>query len=223
MDRDPYRSEYTAGLSEAEFTFMIPKSILFFDTETTGVDVRKDRVVELAWLLCSPDGKTILEETRLIKPEGFVIPEEAAKIHGITTQIADEEGEDFIEVIKKFLPAFHSADLIVGHNVLYDIEIIKSECSRFNVDSSILNVKPRFCTMNQLTAFCKIPRLNGGTGYKFPSLSEAYEILTGSHLIACHDALVDTEACKAIFFSAIEKRVIRFNEEHPMFLAEVVR
>ncbi|PKL59097.1 MAG: hypothetical protein CVV33_09610, partial [Methanomicrobiales archaeon HGW-Methanomicrobiales-4] len=120
-------------------------------------------------------------------------------------------------------PAFHSADLVVGHNIIYDIEIIKSECSRFNIVSSVFNDKSRFCTMNQLTAFCKIPRLNGGTGFKFPSLSEAYEILTGSHLINCHDALVDTEACKAIFFSAIEKGVIRFNEEHPTVLAEMVR
>ena len=202
---------------------MIPKKILFFDTETTGVDVRKDRVIEIAWLCCSLDGIMKYSKTRLIKPEGFTIPDEAVQIHGITNQIADEEGEDFSEVIRNFLRDLHAVDLIVGHNIIYDIEILKSECSRVNIDPIEFKDKSRFCTMKQLSQFCKIPRLSGGTGYKFPTLSEVYEILTGSQLINCHDALVDTEACKAIFFSAIEKGIIQFNAEHPAILAEVIR
>ena len=60
---------------------MNPDVILFFDTETTGVNTKRDRIVELAWVLCDNEGKIIREETRLIIPEGFEIPVEASAIH----------------------------------------------------------------------------------------------------------------------------------------------
>ena len=49
------------------------RNFLFFDTETTGIDLGSSRIVELAWLVCSPDGKEIKSKNYLIKPNGFKI------------------------------------------------------------------------------------------------------------------------------------------------------
>ncbi|PWR73863.1 exonuclease domain-containing protein [Methanospirillum lacunae] len=56
---------------------MRPNHIFIFDTETTGTDVHKDRVVEIAWLLATAAGEIILEDSRFIKPDGFTIPDSA--------------------------------------------------------------------------------------------------------------------------------------------------
>lgn len=75
--------------------------------------------------------------------------------------------------------------------------------------------------MIRLTTYCKIPSTNGYPGYKYPKLTEAYSAVTGNHLVDCHDALVDIEACKEIFFAAIDRGIFRYHEDHPTVLIEV--
>ena len=77
---------------------MKPELLLFFDTETTGTDPRLARAVEIAWIVCTGDGQIVKEETHLVKPKGFTIPDQAAAIHGITTEIAEAEGLDLSEI-----------------------------------------------------------------------------------------------------------------------------
>lgn len=83
--------------------------ILFFDTETTGVprDYKAPvtdsdnwpRLVQLGWIVSNANGDVIKERNYLISPNGyFIIPEEAAKVHGITTFKANSEGHDLLEV-----------------------------------------------------------------------------------------------------------------------------
>ncbi len=200
---------------------MKPNHILFFDTETTGIDVNKDRVVEIAWILATAAGETILEDSRIIKPSGFEIPAESEAIHGISTELATNEGEDLTKVLADFFSDMEDADLLVGHNLQYDRNIIRRECLRTKINSNPLS-KPQFCTMINSTAFCRIPRGNGNC-YKFPRLKEAYEIIVRADLIDCHDALVDTEACKAIFFSGIDQGIWRYADEDSICTMEVLR
>ena len=85
---------------------------LFFDTETTGVprnykapssDTRNwPRLVQLAWILTDENGNRIHTGNQIVKPDGFVIPADAAKVHGITTQRAMAEGIPLNEVINLF-------------------------------------------------------------------------------------------------------------------------
>ena len=75
---------------------------LFFDTETTGLprnwkapvtDLNNwPRLVQLAYLYYDADGKKIMGGDCIIKPEGFTIPTDASRVHGITTERALEEG-----------------------------------------------------------------------------------------------------------------------------------
>lgn len=118
---------------------MRPNHILFFDTETTGIDVHKDRVVEIAWLLATAAVEIILEDSRIIKPDGFTIPEESTKIHGISTEVAISEGEDLSKVFSDFFSDMEDADLLVGHNLQYDRIIIRSECLRVKINSNQLS------------------------------------------------------------------------------------
>lgn len=200
---------------------MKPEIIIFFDTETTGIDCRKDRIVEIAWLLCKPDGKIIREETRMIRSDDFSIPDEAAWIHGITTEIALEEGNDHSSVLLEFMKDFSGAGLVVGHNVPFDLSLVEEEYKRSHIDFHELHEKSQFSTMRGLKDFCKIPPTGYYPDYKFPKLSEAYRAVTGNDLIDDHDGLMDTEACKEMFFVALEKHIFRFHEGHPSVLVEV--
>jgi DNA polymerase III epsilon subunit-like protein len=77
---------------------------LFFDTETTGIpknykapasDARNwPRLVQLAWLLVDKDGNEQKSVEHIVKPDGFSIPADVAKIHGITNDMAKQSGVD---------------------------------------------------------------------------------------------------------------------------------
>ena len=75
---------------------------LFFDTETTGLPKKWQapvsdldnwpRIVQLAWILSDDKGKQLAGQNYIIKPEGFLIPEESSRVHGISTEKAMNEG-----------------------------------------------------------------------------------------------------------------------------------
>jgi DNA polymerase III epsilon subunit-like protein len=115
---------------------MPDKKTLIFDTETTGLPtrdrkIRKDplswpRLVEIGWIICSQDGTQLFEESMIIIPEGFAIPEPATKIHGITTEEAKLSGVSIDVALDLFCTAAGHADYYVAHNLSYDIRIILS-------------------------------------------------------------------------------------------------
>lgn len=159
----------------------MPEKILFFDCETTGFSSQA-RVVQLAWICQNADGETIGEHSHVIKPDGFDIPEKTTAIHGISTQEALDGGDDLKEVINSFLSYALSADLLVGHNVAFDIRMIQQELDRgwMHDIKSIESV----CTMKKATKFCG----------KKPKLQKLYEKLFCEQFENAHDALADVRA-----------------------------
>ena len=85
---------------------------LIFDTETTGLPKRWNapltdsdnwpRCIQIAWQLHDKNGVLLEHEDYLVQPEGFNIPYDAEKIHGISTELAEKNGIPLTEVIKKF-------------------------------------------------------------------------------------------------------------------------
>ncbi len=189
---------------------------LFFDTETTGLprtyrDSITDlenwpRVVQIAWLTYNKSGKLLSENDYIIKPEGFVIPKEATKIHGITTKKALTDGYDLNVVLSQFAMDVKKSSLIVAHNIDFDEKIIAAEFLRKKINHN-LSKKPKVCTMCSSTDFCEIPGYYGK--YKWPNLRELHCTLFDYDFEDVHNALADVKACAKCFFELKKQGVIK--------------
>ena len=113
---------------------------LIFDTETTGLPKRWNapltdtnnwpRCVQIAWQLHYASGGCIEHCDFLIRPDGFNIPYDAEKIHGISTALAALKGVPLISVLEKFNEALGKAKFVVGQNVGFDLNIMGCEFYR---------------------------------------------------------------------------------------------
>lgn len=186
---------------------------LFFDTETTGLP--KDynapssnvanwpRLVQLSWIITDELGNVKKTKDFIIKPDGFNIPDSSSKIHGITNEKANREGDDVSDVLDLFVSDINRSTIIVGHNINFDKKVVGAELIRLGERDIIAN-KKSMCTMQLSTNFCKIP---GVYGYKYPSLQELYVKLFGSEFEDAHNSAIDIEAtCKC--FWELKKRGI---------------
>ena len=181
--------------------------LFFFDTETTGLPRNwnaplKDldnwpRMVQLAWLLCDAAGNELAQANRIIRPQGYVIPRDAARIHGITTERAMEEGILLTDALDEVLPQIEKAAVAIAHNISFDEKILGAECLRLGRPHPLLKKTTR-CTMKESTNFCALPGRYGD--FKYPNLTELHRKLFNKPFAGAHDALADVRACKAAFY-----------------------
>ncbi|MFA7066240.1 MAG: 3'-5' exonuclease [Dysgonamonadaceae bacterium] len=179
---------------------------LFFDTETTGLPKNWKapvtnlnnwpRLVQLAYLYYDNNGNKISGGDFIVKPEGFTIPAEASRVHGISTERALREGESITSVLQHFNSLIEQASYLVAHNISFDEKIVGSEFLRNGMQNSIPS-KNKICTMERTTRFCAI---NGPYGYKWPKLSELHYKLFGTGFEEAHDASVDVTVTAKCFW-----------------------
>ena len=197
------------------------KNILFFDTETTGFVknylVTKDnfdanpRMVQIGYVVASEDGEEIHRHEDTIKPDGFEIPDRVAEdVHGITTQIAQDSGIDIKFALFNFYMALLNCDLIVAHNLRFDVAIVRSELCRLasvgddfsKFAGLILDVfyrKPQLCTMLESKSLVNAVDRNGRP--KRPKLTELHEFLfPGEDVHQDHTALSDALILSRCYF-----------------------
>lgn len=187
---------------------------LFFDTETTGLpkdynapsnDVDNwPRLVQLGWLVVDDNEKMVSQGNYIIKPEGFVIPEESSSVHGITNDKAKEQGCDLLSVLRIFAKELIDADEIIGHNINFDIKVVDAEFIRNGVPARLRDAKS-FCTMQESTNFCKLANKNGFSSYKWPNLQELHTKLFGVGFEDAHDAMIDILATKKCYYELIKQ------------------
>lgn len=186
---------------------------LFYDTETSGKYNFKlapdapgqPKLMQLAFILDDEEGETISEYMTYVKISSQTpIEPGALRIHGITHEKSQELGiapRDAMDVLRK---AVISTKLFVAHNWNFDSKIIESTCISSGFEN-ISKLIPNFCTMFASTPVLKIPGRYGKM-YKWPTLDEAYRALVDTKgFLDAHDALADTKACRAIFYSLKEK------------------
>lgn len=188
--------------------------IIFFDTETCGLpknyrapasDVDNwPRMIQIAWIQHNTDTEFFTEHEYIIKPDGFEIPEESSKIHGITTEIAMKKGFALKPVLEVFAKRVKEADLIVGHNISFDRKIAGAEFVRNGIPD-VLHGTNRICTMWSSTKYCKI---KGKRGYKWPGLEELYMKLFNKKMVGAHDALIDIRCTAECYFELVRRNVI---------------
>lgn len=189
---------------------------LIFDTETTGLPKRYDapftdtdnwpRCIQIAWQLHDDMGKLIEHQDYLVKPEGFNIPYDAERIHGISTELAQEQGIDLAIVLEKFNIALSKAKFVVGQNVGFDLNIMGCEFHRMQVETP-LNQMPVLDTCTETTA--ELLKLPGGRGGKFklPTLTELHQFLFDAPFAEAHNATADVEATTRCFLELIKREV----------------
>jgi len=179
---------------------------LFFDTETTGLprnwkapvtDVKNwPRMVQLAYLAYDNNGQFMTSGDFIIKPNGFIIPQDASIVHGITTERALREGQPLIHVLQEFSRLVNQASCLVAHNMSFDEKIVGAEFIRSNMPD-IVSTKRKICTKVKSTDFCAI---DGPYGYKWPKLSELYYKLFRTHFEEAHNAAADIQATAKCFW-----------------------
>ncbi|MGA5424566.1 3'-5' exonuclease [Streptomyces lavendulocolor] len=107
-----------------------------FDLETTGVDLNHDRIVTACVVQCG-GGQPTASATWLADP-GIEIPEQAAQVHGITTDEARAKGRPAAEVVAEILAALGqvitSGIPVVAMNARFDLTILDREARRYGLD-----------------------------------------------------------------------------------------
>ncbi len=194
------------------------RKILFFDTETTGLPNNYNapitavqnwpRMVQLAFLVHNEDGSLESKHNYIIKPEGYMIPADASRIHRITTQQALNDGQDLGQVLSLLHQAIGESSILIGHNVEFDKAIVGAEFIRKKIETKALLSTRSFCTMKDknVVNFCKIP---GKYGFKWPTLEELHFKLFKEQIKEAHDASIDIESTAKCFFELLKRRVVR--------------
>jgi DNA polymerase-3 subunit epsilon len=163
--------------------------LVFFDLETTGINITNDRIVEISYLKVKPDGHEECR-TRRINPQ-MPIPKQATAIHGIT----DEDVKDcptFKEVAKSLAAQIEGCDLAGFNSNRFDIPLLAEEFLRADVNIDL--TKRKFIDVQ--TIFHKMEQRN---------LIAAYKFYCGKELTEAHSAEGDTRATYEILMSQLDR------------------
>lgn len=192
--------------------------LLFFDTETTGLpDWRspsdadhQPHVIQAAWILADDDGNQIEEWQSLIAPgPRAVMAPEAEAAHGISLERAAAEGIPLSEAWQRFQAIIGKANGIVGHNISFDIRIMRIAGARaagIKWDCPL----PNRCTMRMATPILNLPPTPkmiaaGFSKPKNPNLTECVRFFFDEDHSGAHDALADVRASKRVYFAIKER------------------
>ena len=167
----------------------LTRPICFFDLETTGINVAKDRIVEIAILKVYPNGNKE-SKTWLVNPE-MQIPEEVIAVHGITNEkVANEP--TFKELSKEIYKMIKDSDLGGFNSDRFDIPLLAEEMLRAEVDFDMKNT----VSVDVQTIFHKMEKR---------TLSAAYKFYCDKELTDAHSAQTDTNATYEVLLSQLDR------------------
>ena len=207
--------------------------IFVFDTETTGFINKKDpnldnqpQIIQFAGILWdikeNENWEYIFTEEKrvdiLINPEK-PIPFASSQVHHLYD--IDMKGKpNFMSVYPEIVELINSPDIIIGHNIEYDENMVKLELRRLEKE---YEYKPKqvVCTMNESIYFCKLPKRDEKADWvKRPKLWELHKKLFDEYFSWAHDAMVDVEATLKSFVALVNNGTIKLQkkEENVMSL-----
>ena len=189
--------------------------LICIDTETTGLPTRKggfdeyyhysetsnydsSRIIEIGYAIFNSHGRIIKKVNHLIKPVNIEIKN--SHIHGITQKEAEDKGIKMYDALIELENDLKHVDTIVAHNLLFDYNIILSECHRLNLINLINKIESlnKSCTM----------RLGRKLIGKMPKLSVLYQFLFQKEIVQEHRALSDVLYCLECYIKMMELRNI---------------
>jgi len=189
---------------------------LIFDTETTGM-VRwrqppehpsQPDLIQLGMILVdTADWGVRSRHSTLVRlGEAVRIEPGAREAHGISEEDCARFGVAPAVACSLFNQLCMQADGIVAHNMSFDRSVMLTALHRIGKKPDRMQGRRLICTKEESTDVLKLP--GKYDSYKWPTLAEAFEFFTGNELEGAHDALVDTEACLAIFRSLVERGIV---------------
>lgn len=183
--------------------------IIVFDVESTGTDVTKDEIIQIAAIKIDKEGEVIDSFERFIKPNKSV--GNSVLVHGFSDEYLKEYGEDKEKVFKEFLEYSKDA-LIVGHNVNYDISILNSELERCKMN------KPKFKGVyDTLDIYRRFyPNL---PNHKLETLSKIFPIKHSPS----HNALDDVKATAYLLVYAINEKIRKTSFERIGLMGKYIK
>jgi DNA polymerase III epsilon subunit-like protein len=169
------------------------KNIIILDTETSGF---YNDILQLAYVICNDEETIIKSVNKFVKDR---IPSiDSTKIHGITKEKIKKEGIDFHEIIKELSKDLDTCEIIVGHNVQFDLNTIKNDIRTYGIH--IVDNKGN----NKINIFDSVKIIDTLTlAKKKIKLEELYFELFNKKFIGAHDALNDVLVTKDCYFKLI--------------------
>lgn len=176
----------------------LERPLVFFDLETTGIDVTKDRVVEISLLKLFPDGSEKIT-TLLVNP-GIEIPAAASKVHGIYDLMVANE-PSFKELASSLLAIFKDSD-ISGYNILnYDLPLIRQEFKRCGIEFPPAGT----IAIDPYQIYVKKEPRDPNNRLESRNLTTAYSFYCGESLKNAHSAEADITATKEVFLAQVDE------------------
>jgi len=173
----------------------LTKPLCFFDLETTGTAISKDRIVEMAVLKLNPDGTQDKKKWR-VNPEQ-PIPEEASNVHGITDDMVANE-PTFKALSNEVYSFIQGCDLAGYNSDRFDIPLLVEELLRAEVPFDFKNIK----TVDVQTIFHKM---------EARTLAAALKFYCSKELTDAHTAQADTQATHDVLLAQLD----RYSELEP--------
>ena len=167
----------------------LERPIVFFDLETTGLHIAKDRIVEIAIMKIFPNGNTE-SKNWLVNPT-IPIPKESTAIHGITDEKVKNE-PTFKEIASEISNLINNCDLAGYNSNKFDIPLIAEAFIRADIDFNMKDCR----SIDIQNIFHKLEKRTLVAAYKFYCKKE---------LINAHSATSDTNATYEILLAQIEK------------------
>ncbi len=167
----------------------LKRPIVFFDLETTGIKISKDRIVEIAILKIFPNGNKE-SKTWLVNPT-IPIPNEVIAIHGITDKKVEKE-PTFNTIAPKIYNFINNCDIAGYNSNKFDIPLLAEEFLRADIDFNIKDIK----TIDVQNIFHKLEQR---------TLVAAYKFYCNKDLINAHSAESDTLATYEVLLAQINK------------------
>lgn len=181
---------------------------LIVDTETTGFVKNgiQPRIIQLGFLLLNDKHEPVIAYKKLIKPDGWVVPDgDFWRDHGLFQADCEAKGVPILEAMQEFIKAVNLSKYLIAHNMDYDLPVIVSEMMALGLKAD--NKPTKICTMraNEVVQHCALPR------NKFPNLQELHTILFNEGFEGGHDAWNDVVACAVCFLQLVNLKIITLN------------
>jgi len=206
--------------------------ILVFDTETSGLPHKEffnkvslttinmwPYIVQLSYVVYDTKINDIDDfADDIIKiPKHVKLDGDSEKIHGITNIMCENHGISILNALVDFNNIYNDVDIIVGHNIDFDINMLQAEWYRI-ISQSTTNYeirqeydrfcqlrrnKKQYCTLKENVKMCNIQAISKKTGkpyVKWPTLDELHQHLFKSSAQNLHNAIIDVMVCLRCFY-----------------------